>query len=292
MTLCECATAGGATWLPDGTIIFAGDMTNATVPPFSLFRIPEAGGTPELLLPSETEGEGLSNLWPHALPGGAAVLFTMMTNVLEASSSRVAVLSLDTGAHHVVVEGGYNARYLPTGHLVFGRQGALWGVPFDLDRLATTGPEGVLLQGIEVNEVYGSIALSVSGDGTLVYWPGDAVGLDLGAVLGGGRPVWVDRAGQATPIGESRSNDAHPRLSPDNTRLATTVSSTDGTDVWVDDLERGTSTRLTNDGSSAYPAWSPDGARVSFGSVLPPFGLYHEHWAVGGMVRKGGFEPP
>ena len=148
---------------------------------------------------------------------------------------------------------------------------------FDLDRLATTGPEEVVLQGIEVNEAYGSMALSVSADGTLVYWPGDAVEMAFtGPRLGGGEPVWVDRDGQATPIEGDRRDVLHPRLSPDNTKLAMTVVSTDGRqDIWVDDLERGTSTRLTDDGASIVPAWSLDGNRVFFGSTAPfAFGLY------------------
>ena len=288
LTLCECLSLAGATWLADGTIIVT-HRTGGVLP--TLHRIPEAGGTPELLTTADAERGELGHLWPHALPGGTDVLFTILTSpsgnalALDARAS-VAVLSLDTGEHHIVIEDGYNARYVPTGHLVFGRQGALWGVPFDLDRLATTGPEEVLLQGIEVNEVYGAMALSVSGDGTLVYWPGDAVGVDMGSILRGGRPVWVDRAGQATPIGEGRRNNAvHPRLSPDNTQLAMTVTSTDGPDVWVDDLERGTSTRLTNDGNSRHPAWSPDGARIAFGAFTPPFGL-HSRAADGSGERE------
>ena len=67
----------------------------------------------------------------------------------------------------------------------------------------------------------------------------------------------------------------YPRLSPDNTRLAMSVASTEGSDVWVDDLERGTSTRLTTDGTSQFPAWSLDGERVYFGSTNPDArGLY------------------
>ena len=265
LTLCDCAGIGGATWLPDGTIIVTDHLFGGSS---SLFLVPEAGGTPEPLTTHDSESGEVSHLWPHALPGGTAVLFTM-TRGPDANTSRVAVLSLDTGEQHIVVEGGFNARYVPTGHLVFGRQGALWGVPFDLDRLVTSGPEEVLLQGIEVNE-YGSMALSVSGDGTLVYRPGD-----VGGLVQGGAPVWVDRTGQATPIGGDRRDVVHPRLSPDNARLAMTVVTAEGQDIWVDDLERGTSTRLTNDRTSHFPAWSLDGERVFFGSADPDsFGLY------------------
>jgi serine/threonine-protein kinase len=118
------------------------------------------------------------------------------------NAASVAVLSLDTGEQHVVVEGGYNARYLPTGHLVFGRDGALWGVPFDLARLVTTGPEEVVLQGIEVADAEGgngTMALSVSADGTLVYWPGDAV--DIGSRT-------LTRAG-AGPCGSTATGRPH-----------------------------------------------------------------------------------
>ena len=123
LTLCECYPPAGATWLRDGTIIMPHQPDGA---PPTLHRIPEAGGTPEPLTTLETESGELAHLWPHALPGGTDVVFTILTSQ-SADASRVAVLSLDTGEQHVVVEGGFNARYVPTGHLVFGRQGALWG---------------------------------------------------------------------------------------------------------------------------------------------------------------------
>ena len=174
LTLGEISGPNGATWLPDGSIIVPHRAAGGAVS--TLHRIPEAGGTPAPLTTLDADRREASQFWPHALPGGTDVLFTTFVRdgpewTMNAAS--VAVLSLHTGEQHVVVERGYNARYLPTGHLVFGRDGALWGVPSDLDRLATTGPEEVVLQGVEVNEEYGPMALSVSADGTLVYWPGD-----------------------------------------------------------------------------------------------------------------------
>ena len=281
LTVGECSPPYGATWLPDGTIILARTPPDGVLYHTTLHRIPETGGTPEPLTTLDAENGESAHSWPHALPGGTHVLFTIATSQ-SMDTSRVAVLSLETFEQHVVVEGGYHARYVPTGHLIFVREGALWGVPFDLDRLATTGPEEVVLQGVEVQNGYGSMALSVSGDGTLVYWPGDAVGSSLEGL--GGRPVWVDRTGQVTPIGEDRRDVLHPRLSPDNTRLAKAVmyAQAEGDrsrgqccgDVWVDDLERGTSTRLTTDGNGVLPAWSLEGERVYFGSLAPPFGLH------------------
>ena len=211
LTLCECFVPLGATWLADGTIIVSHAEGGAPGPP-TLHRIPEAGGTPEPLATLNAENGEVAHAWPHAMPGGTDVLFAIQTSQ-DADAARdagwsLAVLSLDTGEQHIVVEDGYNARYLPTGHLVFGRQGALWGVPFDLDTLATTGPEEVLLQGIEVNEGGGAMALAVSGDGTLVYRPGDAVGRAFGSSRLGSRPVWVDRTGQATPQDADAARDA------------------------------------------------------------------------------------
>ena len=269
LTLCECYPPGGATWLADGTIVLTHDPTGGlTGVATTLFRIPEAGGSPEPLTTLDAES-GEVHFWPHALPGGTAVLFTILTSLdgsLDADTSRVAVLSLDTGEQHVVVQGGYNARYVPTGHLIFARQGALWGVPFDVDQLATTGPEEVVLQGIELNEEYGSMALAVSGDGSLVYMSGAAVG--IGGVLAPSF-VWVDRDGGEELVPLPPRFYSHPRLSPDGTKLAVRVQPSvledDQQPLWVYDVATGAALRLTNEAMTWAPVWTPDSRRIVFG---------------------------
>ena len=52
---------------------------------------------------------------PELLPDGKSVLFT----IGRKNSSQIAVLSLETGEKKIVVEGGREAHYAPTGHLVY-----------------------------------------------------------------------------------------------------------------------------------------------------------------------------
>ena len=193
-------------------------------------------------------------------------MFTVATGTgADADASRVAVLSLDTGERHVVVESGSNARYIPTGHLIFARQGALWGVPFDVDTLETTGPEEVVLQNLEVNEVYGAMALATSSDGSLAYVGGAAVGIGSA----GFSFVWVDRNGDDVSIPLPPGIYSHPRLSPDGTRLAVRIVSLDPQSagqslLWVYDVASGAALRLTNEGTVQAPVWTPDSSRIVF----------------------------
>ena len=264
LTLCTCATGGGATWLQDDTIIFAGGVSSAGLPPYTLFQVrDQQGGTREQLTALEDDSGFLSHLWPRVLPGESAILFTM-TDPTQMTGSSIALLSLDTREWQILIGDGYNARYVASGHLVFGRQGALWTAPFDLDQLTVGGPEEIVLPDIETNEQYGGMALSLSDSGSLVYRPGGVLRVSSSSA---GTPTWVDRSGNPMPI-EALSDALHPRLSPDGTKLAVTVLSLEGPDVWVYDFERRTRDRLTNNGRSAVPAWSRDGERVFFGS--PP----------------------
>ena len=54
-------------------------------------------------------------------------------------------------------------------------------------------------------------------------------------------------------------------LSPEGSRVAVRVSG----DVWVYDITRNTSTRLTfEDSNELFPMWTPDGTRLAFGAPL------------------------
>ena len=69
-----------------------------------------------------------------------------------------------------------------------------------------------------------------------------------------------------TPLPVPSAFYGAPRLSPDGSRVVVSVSDPD-TDIWVYDVVRGTSTRITSDGKSLWPIWTADGTRVVFAST-------------------------
>jgi hypothetical protein len=79
---------------------------------------------------------------PQLLPGGRAILFTLVARYGEWDTAQIVVQSLDTGKRDVVVERGADARYEPTGHLVYARDGTLFAVPFDDRRASTAAAPG------------------------------------------------------------------------------------------------------------------------------------------------------
>src|SRR5205814_2382786 len=136
-------TPRGATWGPDGTIIFA---TGALVT--GLQRVSAAGGDPTVLTkPDRARGEG-DHVLPEFLPGGNAVLFTITPAAGGIENAQVAVLDLQTGTSKVLIRGGSHAHYVPTGHLVYGVAGTLRAVAFDLGRLEVTGTAAPVLEGV------------------------------------------------------------------------------------------------------------------------------------------------
>ena len=197
------------------------------------------------------------------LPDGKAVLFTVWSGSLD--GARIAVQSLDTGEQRMLVD-GTNPRYAPTGHIIFGRDGSLWAVPFDVDALEVTGPITPVLEGVQING--GGLALfTLAGDGSLTYV---AAGVQGRRML-----TWVDREGQEEPLGAEARTYTDPAVSPDGTRVAVTVLDLGNTDVWIWSLAGRTLTRLTFDaGFDQAPLWTPDSARVVFSSLREGGGLF------------------
>jgi serine/threonine-protein kinase len=198
---------------------------------------------------------------PHALPGGKAVLFTLTTAGWD--SAAIVVHSVDNGQRRVLIEGGADARYVNTGHIVYLRFGSLMAVPFDARSLQVTGAPVVLIEDVmqAVNapnsaDETGAGQIAISPSGTLIYAAG-GVGRALEGAL-----TWADRTGSAQPLTTVPTGPyLFPRLSPDNLKIALTVRR-GGADVWVYDTSRGAPTRVTFDGGS-HPVWSPDGKRLA-----------------------------
>ena len=247
----------GATWMSDDTIVFA---TNATAT--GLQQVAPAGGpTTVLTRPDRARGDA-DHVWPEPLPGGRAVLFTIVPVMGGVEAAQVAVLDRQTGTQTVVLRGGSHAHYVSSGHLVYAAANTLRAVAFDPVTLETRGtpvpivPE-VVTMGVAPG---GGVNAVVAADGTLAYVRG------VGAGVGQRTLVWVDRQGRETPIAAPPRAYAYPRVSPEGGRVV--VRSADQEDdLWVWDVTRLRLTRLTfNPGGDAYPVWSPDGRRLIFSS--------------------------
>jgi serine/threonine-protein kinase len=268
------SAARGASWGSDGTIVFA-----TADPATGLLRAPEAGGDAEVLTtPDRAHGE-LDHMWPEILPGGRAGLFTILSPG-SIDTAQIALLNLETRTTRILLRGGTAAQYVPTGHLIYGSGGSLLAVPFDLERGDVAGDPIKVLDRVAIT-ADGAVNATVSKDGTLAYVRPRAAGAMRTL-------VWVDREGREAPIAGAPARPyTYPRLSPDGTRVALEVWD-ENRDIWVWDLARETLTRLTDTaGRDGFPVWTPDSARLIFGSAREgTTNLYWRTAAGSGQVER------
>jgi len=242
----------GASWDKDGSVLYG--------QPEGIYRVPAAGGAmPELVVPIGDDGRLYYG--PRLLPDRDSVLFTV-AEVPRWDEGEVVIQSLSTGERKVVLTGGSDARYVPTGHLVYAFEDGLYGVAFDVDRGAVSGDPTLLVDGIlrSTNGRRGNANYEISDDGTLAYvvdWRTER----RSALL------WVDREGREEQLSIEPAQFRDARISPDGTRAAISVAAgrLREADIWIYDLERGTASRLTVDpGPDRAPIWTPDGRRIVY----------------------------
>jgi serine/threonine-protein kinase len=233
-------------------------------PSRSIMRVSPNGGNPSVLVRLTPE-DGLAH-GPQMLPDGKTLLFTLGRGLLPVANfwdnAEIVAYSLASGQRKVILKGGSNARYVPTGHLLYMLQGTLMAVPFDLAKLEVTGGPVPVVEGISraAAAAGGEAHYAVSDSGTLVYVPGPTRS-------GQERLFFYDRHGGAEPLKMSRGSYAYPRVSPDGKWLAMEMSGESGAAIAVYELSGASSVRrLTFGGNNRLPIWSRDGRHVAFQS--------------------------
>ena len=251
--ICQVSTeARGAVWTARDEIIFAPTPASG----LSIVRA-ERGDPKELTTIDFASGER-SHRWPSLLPDGRHVLFTLArAGSASFDEAEIVIASLDGGERQPIVAHGSCGRYVPTGHLVYMRGGSMMAVAFDAETRQLTGTPAPLLTHV-MTQPTGAGYFDFSRNGRLLYLTGDAHEVKR-------QLVWVDAAGDATPAGIGEVAIEEPRLSPDGRRIAFGVRGAHN-DIWILDFDSGAATRMTFEGDSFAPIWTPDGRGLTFSS--------------------------
>ena len=253
--LCDAGILFGASWGEDNVIVYGQRQ--------GIMRVSANGGTPEPLVRTEP-GEQADG--PQMLPGGRSVLFTLAssTGPTRWDEAQIVVQSLESDERTIVVQGGSDGRYVPTGHIVYALEGDLFAVPFAAAALERKGGPVSIVEGVKRGGTTGTANYSFSDRGALVYVVGTGLA-PVKSVL-----ALVDRDGMAERrLNVPPANYRSPRVSPDGSQVAVYSDNDDNerSFVWVYDLSGNTTIRrLEFDGRNAFPIWTPNEAWITFTS--------------------------
>ncbi|MEO8193731.1 MAG: protein kinase [Gemmatimonadales bacterium] len=289
---------------PDGRTIFGLSYVIGGIS--SNVRIPIAGGTPSTmsneinslhtqLAPdgsvwySENYSRGLRRIRPgggasvavgdstlglrlaQVLPGGGKAI--MLRAPLGTAAGPAVVLDTRSGAITPLTDAQVVEMRYGAGHVAYARtDGTLWAAPFDEKNGRMTAPAVQIGSGVALTGT-GIAQFSMAPNGNLAYIPEEPRWL-----------VFVERDGRMRSVTTERKNFHAPKFSPDGSRIAVDFSGTDGRDVWILSLTRGTMSRATFDKDGHDATWTRDGQFITYTSFRNgPLGIYR--------TRPGGGKP-
>jgi Tol biopolymer transport system component len=239
--------ATGGSWGPDGTILFSDAAAT------SLRRVHATGGRVEVATKPAATSTGHRH--PQFLPGGKDFLFYSGG---PEDLRGVYLGSRDSSEATRLVASDSKGVYLPSGWLLFVRQGVLYAQRLDFVRRTLIGETVTVADSVAVEPISGGAAFSASDTGLIAYRVGNTVGTRLS---------WFDRTGNALGVvgTADQVGVSNLVLSPDGRRVAIERTIQNVTDLWLLDSTRQMRFTSGSGGNiTRFPIWSPDGGRIAF----------------------------
>lgn len=255
----------GLWWGQDNRIYF-GHIQNG------ISAVSANGGEPQLVTAMDSASGEISHRLPQLLPDGKSLLFTIKQSAISTfDDALIAVQDLNSGARTILIHGGSNARYVPTGHVVYVRGNAILLAAYDADRREVTASPISILDGGWFNSGSGDAKLAFTSTGVLVYSSLGNVAFNTNTVN------WLDRSGGIRAVMSEPRAYYSAVLSPDGQKIALNINAAND-DIWVYHVVRQILTRVTfGGGNHASPVWSVDGAYVYYAA---------ENGQTGSICRK------
>ena len=271
----------GGSWSRNGVILFAAEAFG----PEQIYQVSAAGGQPEPVATLEGAGEVHHHHWPYFLPDGRHFLYFVYA---EGTRGRTGVYlaSIDSKDSRLLFTADSSAAYTPhppdapagTDYILFVRERTLLAQPFNRQRLEIGGSATQIAEQVGVDLSDAQAKFSISENGVLVY--------DAAGSWGYTQLKWFDRAGKQLSSLGPPGLYIESRISPDDRRVAAQrEDGLGGSDIWLLDPARGTSSRFTfYPAYQAAPVWSPDGSRIAF------FSMRQGHWSIYEKPASGAWD--
>ena len=237
-------TTGGC-WNESGVIVFQEGQGGM------LHQVAAAGGVSTPLLAPQSYDQKTSQQTPCFLPDGKTVLFTQVSANPEKSG--VYAVTLGSSETRRILPSVGVVRFVSPGYLLFARDSVLTSQAFDPSSLKVHGDTSVV-----ANDVWGFedfTGFGVSTTGIIVY---------RRVVTSTAQLIWFDRQGRPQKrMGES-GPFIHMDLSRDERRAVLERYENGQGDLWIMDMARETTTRLSFGGWALQAHWAPDNNQIVY----------------------------
>ena len=233
----------------------------------AIYRVPDAGGTPELLYPLIISDNDPWIWHPQLLPDKKTLLFSQK---LEDTGWHLMTWKLKSKERPaVLVEGGMDGRYLNSGHIVYCLNSRLYICKFNSKtnrivskpKIIATGP---VMKGLYDQGVY---QFDFSDNGILVYCEHQETPLR--------NIVWVDESGVVSePITKEAKLYGIQLISSDAKYIVVTVISESGDYLETIDTETGINQLFVE--NACFPMWSADNSSIYYRSTITGNQVYQK----------------